>query len=66
LLACFNGSTSAQDSSAVTRAEHYLKQQQTAQELYKSGQFAAYAAHMQRMAEEYPYKSNLLPRMAAA
>jgi len=43
-----------------------LKQQQTAEQLYKTGQLAAHAAHLQAMSEEYPYKSNLLPRLAAA
>ena len=51
---------------APTRAEHYLQQQQTAQHLSKAGQLAAYAAHLRAMSEEYPYKSNLLPRLAVA
>ena len=56
----------AQNPTPATQAEHYLKQQQTAQQLYKTGQLAAYAAHLQAMSQEYPYKSNLLPRLAAA
>lgn len=56
----------AQTAKAVTPAEHYLKQQQTAQELFKTNQLAAYASKLQAMSEEYPYKSNLLPRLAAA
>lgn len=50
----------------VTPAERYIKQQQTAQQLFKSNQMGAYATLLAKMATDYPYKSNLLPRLASA
>lgn len=66
MLALSIAGAEAQSPPSPTPAEHYLKQQQTAQQLYKAGKLAAYAAHIQGMSEEYPHKSNLLPRLAAA
>jgi hypothetical protein len=57
--------SAAQTSDSGTPAQHYLKQQQTAQELFQSGKFAEYASHLHAMTEEYPNKSNLLPPLAA-
>src|SRR5690242_18512575 len=66
ILAVSIARAGAQIPPAPTRAERYSEQQQKAQHLYKAGQLAAYAAHLQAMSEEYPYKSNLLPRLAVA
>jgi len=55
----------AQASDSGTPAQHYLKQQQTAQQLFQSGKLTEYASHLQAMTKEYPNKSNLLPRLAA-